>query len=161
MVFIMFPMKGPSPSGSLSCMVYRTCGPMKLSFALWVHGLESWKPRTEILPYQSHGQEDNQILLCKFYSGTFRAHVCEIRCSDPILFLLRVKAVSIPETDHPFPCISSSTGSASCSCSRHPLSPSSSSSSSSAETFSLLALNKNRSVVSNLLCDDFTIFCQT
>lgn len=127
----------------------------------------SMDQRTGIHPLKFYqikamGRRTTKFVHANFTQVLFMPMSVKLDPQLPILFLLRVKAVSIPKTwaDHPFPRISSSIGSASCSSSRHPPSPSSSSSS-FAETFSLLALNKNRSVVSNLLCDDFTIFCQT
>lgn len=121
MVLIVFSTKRPGLCRSFSFMVYRTCTPMKLPFPLWARGLDGWKPPTEILPNHSHELEDNQIFLCKFYSGTFHVHICEIRTSGthPFSFIPQTQA------DHPLPCTYSSTGSAPCSCSRHPLSPSS------------------------------------
>lgn len=98
-------------------------------------------------------------ILLTLVSKYFHIHVCAIGSSS----------ARPPEEEghlHPwdnlanfFLCISSVKVWTLCNFSRHPPSPSSSSS--SADTFSLLVLNKNRSVVSNLLCNDFTVFCQT
>lgn len=160
MAFIMFPTKGPGSFGSFPCMVYRTCRPMKWSFPIWVYGPQNWNPPLKFYQIKAMGRRTTKFFHAHFTQVLFMPMSVKLDPQLPIL--LRVKAVSIPQTraDHPSPRISSSIGSASCSSSRHPPSPSSSSSS-FAETISLLALNKNRSVVSNLLCDDFTIFCQT
>lgn len=118
-------------------------------FPLWLMGQEL-EAIAEPLPNQSWGKAAVQILL------------------RLVLFMLVLS--SWISGSHPVSCGSAGvspqtqTGSLQlflnglCSL-QTPLSPSSSSS--FADIFSLLVLNKNRSVVSNLLCNDFTIFCQT
>lgn len=73
--------------------------PHEIAFSLTAPWTRSWKPSTEILPNQSCG-EDSHANLTQL--GTFHAHAVQLDPWVPILFLLRVKAVSIPETQTDF-----------------------------------------------------------
>lgn len=93
---ILFPAKGTGPFGSSLCMVLQ---PPEIAFLLTAPWTRSWKPSTEILPNQSCG-EDSHANLTQL--GTSHAHAVQLDPQVPILFLLRVKAVSIPETQTDF-----------------------------------------------------------
>lgn len=138
------------PFGSSLCPVLQ---PHEIAFSLMAPWTRSWKPSPEILPNQSCGEHSHAN---HAHLGTFHARSVQL---DPrVLFLLRERAVSMPETQTDFLCLLFHGL-----CSLEPLEMLS-------EPlllqlicryfFSPLALNKNRSVVSNLLCNDFTIFCQ-